>query len=50
MVVGVADTFTEVGEDKILAAGAEARFEIQALIFTGKPARYRMFAQGSKAN
>ena len=49
-VVGVADSFAETGEDKIVAAGAEARFEIQALIFTDKPARYRLFAQGSRAD
>jgi hypothetical protein len=49
-VVGVADSFAETEEDKIVAAGAEAPFEVQALIFTGKPASYRMFAQGSSAN
>jgi hypothetical protein len=49
-VVGVADSFAETGDDKIVAAGAEARFEVQALIFTGKPARYRLFAQGSSAD
>jgi eukaryotic-like serine/threonine-protein kinase len=49
-VVGVADSFAETGADEIVAAGTEARFEVQALIFTGKPARYRMFAQGSRAD
>jgi hypothetical protein len=49
-VIGVADSFAQTGEDEIVAAGAEAPFEIQALIFTGKPARYRMFAQGSRAD
>jgi serine/threonine-protein kinase len=49
-VVGVADTFAETGEDKTIAPGAEARFEVQALIFTGQPARYRLFAQGSRAD
>jgi hypothetical protein len=49
-VVGVADSFAETGEDSIVAAGAEARFEIQALILTGKPARYRKFVQGSRGD
>jgi hypothetical protein len=49
-VVGAADGFAETGEDNIVPAGAEARFEIQALIFTGKAVRYRMFAQASRAD
>jgi hypothetical protein len=49
-VVGVADSFAETEEDKVVAAGAEARFEVQGLIFTGKPASYRIFAQGSSAD
>jgi hypothetical protein len=49
-VVGVSDSFAETGGEDTMAAGAEARFEIQAVIFTGKPARYRIFAQGSRAD
>jgi protein kinase-like protein len=49
-VVGVADTFATTGEDKIVPAGADAPFELQAIIFTGDPVRYRLFAQASKAN
>jgi hypothetical protein len=49
-VVGVADSFAETADDKIVAAGAEVPFEVQGLIFTSKPASYRTFAQGSSAD
>ena len=29
---------------------ADARFEVQGVIFSGRPARYRLFAEGSQAN
>jgi hypothetical protein len=48
-VVGLANTFAEEANDAPLAAGAEARFEVQGIIFSGTPARYRLFAEGSRA-
>ncbi len=49
-VVGLANTFAEEANDAPLAAGAEARFEVQGIVFSGTPARYRLFAEGSKAS
>ena len=49
-VVGLADSYAESANDAPLAARADARFEIQGIIFSGVPARYRLFAEGSKAN
>ena len=50
MVVGLANSFAETANDAPLAAGADARFELQGVIFSGVPARYRLFVEGSKAN
>ena len=50
MVVGLADSYAESANDAPLAAGADERFEIQGVIFSGAPARYRLFAEGSKAS
>jgi serine/threonine-protein kinase len=49
-VVGLSSGYAETANDAPLAAGAEARFELQGIIFSGVPARYRLFAEGSKAN
>ena len=49
-VVGLADSYAESANDAPLDARADARFEIQGVIFSGVPARYRLFAEGSKAN
>jgi hypothetical protein len=46
-VVGLANGYAEETNDAPLAAGAEARFEVQGVIFSGVPARYRLFAEGS---
>jgi serine/threonine-protein kinase len=48
-VVGLANGYAEETNDAPLAAGAEARFEVQGVIFSGVPARYRLFAEGSEA-
>jgi len=49
MVVGLASSYAEAANDAPLAAGAEARFEVQGIVFSGVPARYRLFAEGSGA-
>ncbi|MEO7911761.1 MAG: protein kinase [Roseiflexaceae bacterium] len=49
-VVGLANTFAEQANDAPLAAGGEARFEVQGIIFSGTPARYRLFVEGSRAS
>ena len=49
-VVGLADSYAESANDAPLAAKADARFELQGVIFSGVPARYRLFAEGSKAS
>jgi serine/threonine-protein kinase len=49
-VVGIASGYAETANDEPLAAGADARFEIQGIIFSEKPARYRLFAEGSRAS
>ncbi len=49
-VVGLADSYAESANDAPLAAGADARFELQGIIFSGVSARYRLFAEGSKAS
>ncbi|MDQ2996295.1 MAG: protein kinase [Chloroflexota bacterium] len=48
-VVGLANTFAEEANDAPLAAGSDARFEVQGIIFSGTPSRYRLFAEGSRA-
>jgi hypothetical protein len=50
LVVGLASGYAEEANDAPLAAGAEARFELQGVVFSGTPARYRLFAEGSRAN
>jgi eukaryotic-like serine/threonine-protein kinase len=50
LVVGLTNSFAETANDAPLAAGADARFELQGIIFSGVPARYRLFAEGSKAS
>ena len=47
-VVGVASGYAESANDEPLAA--DARFEVQGIIFSGRPARYRLFAEGSRAS
>jgi len=49
-VVGTASGYAETDNDAPLAAGKDARFELQGIIFSGRPARYRLFAEGSKAD
>jgi serine/threonine-protein kinase len=49
-VVGIASGIPERADDQPLAAGADARFEVQGVIFSGPPARYRLFVEGSKAS
>jgi hypothetical protein len=49
-VVGLASGYAETANDEPLAAGTDARFELQGVIFSGVPARYRLFAEGSKAS
>jgi hypothetical protein len=49
-VVGLASSYAESANDAPLVAGADARFELQGVIFSGVPTRYRLFAEGSKAN
>jgi hypothetical protein len=46
-VVGLASGYAETANDAPLAASAEARFEVQGIVFSGTPARYRLFAEGS---
>jgi len=48
-VVGLANTFAKEANDAPLAAGGEARFEVQGIIFNGIPTRYRLFVEGSGA-
>jgi serine/threonine-protein kinase len=48
-VVGLASTFAEEANDAPLSAGGDARFELQGVIFSGPPTRYRLFAEGSRA-
>ena len=48
-VVGLSNGYAETADDAPLAASAEARFELQGIIFSGVPARYRLFVEGSKA-
>jgi hypothetical protein len=48
-VVGLASTFAEEANDAPLDAGGDARFEVQGIIFSGTPSRYRLFAEGSQA-
>ncbi|HEU5101970.1 MAG TPA: protein kinase [Roseiflexaceae bacterium] len=48
-VVGLTNTFAETANDAPLDPGADARFELQGIIFSGTPARYRLFVEGSKA-
>ena len=48
-VVGLASGYAETANDAPLAAGADSRFELQGIIFSRVPARYRLFAEGSKA-
>jgi eukaryotic-like serine/threonine-protein kinase len=50
LVVGLTDSFAETANDAPLAAGADARFELQGVIFSGVPARYRLFVEGSGVN
>jgi serine/threonine-protein kinase len=49
-VVGLTNTFAETANDAPLDPGADARFEVQGIIFSGTPARYRLFVEGSKAS
>jgi hypothetical protein len=49
-VVGIANTFAETSNDAPLAPGAEARFEIEGVVFSGPATRYRLFAEGSNAS
>jgi len=49
-VVGLASGYAETANDAPLAAGADARFELQGVIFSGTPARYRLFVEGSRAS
>jgi len=49
-VVGLANSYAETASDAPLAAGDEARFELQGIIFSGVPARYLLFVEGSRAN
>jgi hypothetical protein len=49
-VVGLTSGYAETANDEPLAAGADARFEVQGIVFSGRPARYRLFAEGSRAS
>ena len=49
-VVGLASGYAETANDAPLAASADARFELQGVIFSGAPARYWLFVEGSKAS
>jgi serine/threonine-protein kinase len=49
-VVGLASGYTETTNDAPLAPGVDARFEVQGIIFSEAPARYRLFVEGSKAS
>jgi Protein kinase domain len=49
-VVGLASGYAETANDAPLAAGAAARFELQGVIFSGVPARYWLFVEGSQAS
>jgi hypothetical protein len=50
IVVGIADSYAETANDAPLAADADARFELQGVVFSGVPARYRLFVEGSHAS
>jgi hypothetical protein len=50
MVVGLANSYAETANDAPLAAGADTRFDLQGVIFSGAPARYRLFVEGSQAS
>jgi serine/threonine protein kinase len=49
-VVGLSNGYAESTNDAPLAAGADARFEVQGVIFSAEPAHYRLFAEGSRAS
>jgi hypothetical protein len=49
-VVGLASGYAEETNDAPLAAGSQARFELQGVVFSGTPSRYRLFAEGSQAD
>jgi hypothetical protein len=48
-VVGLTSTFAERDNDAPLAAGADARFELSAVIFSATPAKYRLIVEGANA-
>jgi serine/threonine-protein kinase len=50
LVVGLASGYAETANDAPLDPGADARFELQGVIFSGTPARYRLFVEGSQAS
>jgi serine/threonine protein kinase len=50
IVVGLANSYAETANDAPLAAGADTRFDLQGLIYSGAPARYRLFVEGSQAS
>lgn len=47
-VVGTSSGFAQTPNDDPLAAGATARFEISAVVFSAPPTRYRLFVEGSQ--
>jgi eukaryotic-like serine/threonine-protein kinase len=46
-VVGIGNSYAEVANDAPLDAGADARFELQGIVFSAPPARYHLFVEGS---
>jgi hypothetical protein len=48
-VVGLNSTFAESDGDAPLAAGAVARFELSAVIFSASPVKYRLIVEGANA-
>ena len=49
-VVGTSSGFAQTPNDDPLAAGATARFEISAVVFSAPPTRYRLFVEGSQVS
>ena len=49
-VVGITSSFADLPGESALAAGAEARFDLQGVVFSAPATRYRLVLQGSKAS
>ena len=48
-VVGIGSAFAEAPDERPLAAGADARFELSGIVFSAPPTRYRLLLEASRA-